>query len=64
MSESNEPSDITPHEEQLTDENLDAVSGGVIDGGCIPPLFPKHPIPGSGPFWPPRSIPGESDQVL
>ena len=64
MSEPKEPTYITPNEQQLTDENLDAVSGGVIDGGCIPPIFPNGPFPGSGPTWPPRPIPGQPDHVL
>lgn len=33
---------------ELTDEQLEAAAGGVIDGGCFPPDFPGgiwHPTP-------------------
>lgn len=44
-----QPQDATP----LADDALESVSGGVIDGGCIPtfPWDPTGPIK-PGPFYP------------
>ncbi|HET7230808.1 MAG TPA: hypothetical protein VFJ16_12440 [Longimicrobium sp.] len=45
MSEQNQE----PQATELTDENLENVAGGIIDGGCIPPCFPEptptFPVP-------------------
>ncbi|WP_396223503.1 hypothetical protein [Gemmatimonas sp.] len=63
MSEPNESNEVTPNDEQLTDENLDAVSGGVIDGGCTPPFIPHLPFPGGDPFPSPLPFPGQFDRL-
>ena len=39
MSEQNQE----PQATELTDENLEEVSGGEIIGGCIPPIFEPTP---------------------
>ncbi|HET7230809.1 MAG TPA: hypothetical protein VFJ16_12445 [Longimicrobium sp.] len=46
MSEQNQD----PKAAELTEENLESVSGGIISGGCIPPIFtPTLPtIPDDG----------------
>lgn len=40
---------MTTEVRELNTEELDQATGGITEGGCIPPLFP--------PMWPPYQIP-------
>ncbi|HEX8691474.1 MAG TPA: hypothetical protein VF746_03470 [Longimicrobium sp.] len=43
MSEKNPETQNTTEATELTDESVEQVSGGIIDGGCIGPFPPTFP---------------------
>jgi hypothetical protein len=40
-----EPQQNEKDEQELKDDQLDSVAGGVIEGGCIPPYWPPWKVP-------------------